>query len=348
MRWKVMASCRKAAIATLAACLVAAVGACGSDDAGEAASADGLTRLAARFTSTANSAQLELGVKQGIFEKHGIELVHVPGTGAGANSVALLLNGQIQLAFTDITAVPSAVAAGFPVQVVASLSADYESPNGDAFAVIVPEDSDIRSFEDLEGRTVAVNGLESFWDLEVREAVGKAGGDPSRVEMVAVPFPDQVAALKQGRVDAVSTFQPFSGQLLADGHRSIGDPAAEALGPQSIGSVIMASNQYIDENPDAMKRFVAALEEAVAYANDHPEEVRATISETTGAPAEAVANLQLPWYVSGVDRKSAEAFTRLMVKHGLLESAPAVDEIVWPEAPDADLTTPPRGLEVSE
>jgi NitT/TauT family transport system substrate-binding protein len=212
----------------------------------------------------------------------------------------------------------------------------------------VPEDSDIRSFEDLQGKTVAVNGLESFWDLEVKEAVRRAGGDPDEVEMVAVPFPDQVAAIKQGRVDAVSTFQPFSGQLLADGHRSIGDPAAAALGPRSVGSVMMASKQYIDENPDVMKRLVAAWEEAVEYANSHPDEVRATLAETTGAPPEAVANLQLPWYVSGVDRKSAEAFTRLMVRHGMLEEAPPVDDFVWPEAPDADLATPPQGLEVSD
>jgi NitT/TauT family transport system substrate-binding protein len=341
---------RRLVTATLAACVLATLGACGgSDDGGEAASGDSdLTRVVIDYSPTANNAQLSLGLEQGIFERHGIEIEQVPGSGASANSVALLLNGQIQLAVSEITAIPAAVEAGFPVQIVTSLSADYESPDGDAFSVVVPEDSDIRSFEDLEGTTVAVNAVESFWDLTVLEAVRRAGRDPDAVRMVSVPFEDQGPALRQGRVDAVTTLEPFAGQLLTDGHRSIGDPAAAALGRQSVAAVLMASKQYLDENPDVMRRFVEAWEEATEYATDHPDEIRQTIVETTGAPPEAVENLPLPWYVSGVDRRSTEAFTRMMVRYGRLDSPVPVDDLVWPEAPDADLTTPPPWIDVSE
>jgi NitT/TauT family transport system substrate-binding protein len=307
-----------------------------------------MTKLAARFAPNANTAPFSLGADKGIFRKHGIDLVTVPGSGAGATAVALLLNGEVQLAPTDVTAVPLAVTGGFKVQVIASLSADYRSLNGDAYAVIVPNNSSVRTFRDLEGKTVAVNGLKSFWDLEVSEAVSKAGGDPKGVQFVAVPFSDQVAALKQGRVDAVTTLQPFANQLVAAGYRSIGDPAAAALGPRSVGSVIMASKKFLDEHPDVIKRFLAAWAEVVQYANDHPDEVRATISATTGAPAAAVASTPLPWYVSGVDRKSAQAFATLMVKHGLIRKAPPVDDFVWRQAPAANLSTPPKGITVAD
>ncbi|MEU6646692.1 ABC transporter substrate-binding protein [Saccharomonospora sp. NPDC046836] len=322
--------------------------ACGADGGQTESTESGPTRLVIDYNATANNAQLALGIERGVFERHGIEIEQVPGSGASSNSVALLINGQIQLAVSEITAVPAAVAAGFPVQVVTSLAADYESPEGDAFSLVVPGDSPVRSFADLAGRTVAVNGLESIFDLTLREAVRQAGGDPGAVEIIAVPFEDQLAALRQGRVDAISTIEPFAGQLLADGFRSIGNPSAAALGPRSVAAVLMASRQFVAENEDVMRRFQQAWEEATRYANDHPDEVRQTIASTTGAPAEVVADLPLPWYVSGIDRRSAELIAELMVDQGRLQTAPPLEEFTWPAAPDAtDLVTPPRGLTVT-
>ena len=334
--------------AALATALTVLLGACtGSPDRIET-TADGLTRLVVDYSATANNAQLALGVEQGIFARNGFAIEQVPGSGASANSVALLLNGQVQLAVTEITAVPAAAAAGFPVEIVTSLATDYRSPQGDAFSVVVAADSPIRSFADLAGRTVAVNGLRSFFDLTLLEAVRRGGGDPRAVDVLAVPFEDQITALRQGRVDAVSTLEPFAGQLISQGYRSLGNPATEALGPRSVPSVLMAAQEFVDRRPDVMARFQRAWDEATRYANDNPDEIRATIVETTGAPAEAVADLPLPWYVSGIDRRSAELIARLMVEQGRIETAPALDRFTWVGAPDAtDLQNPPRALEVS-
>jgi len=325
------------------------VSGCGVDLGRVETTESGLDRLAIDYSPTAVNAQLTLGVERGIFARHGIEIERRPGAGASAASVALLLNGQIQMAVTEITAVPTAVAAGFPVEVVTSLATDYRSRQGDAFSVVVAEESPIRSFADLQGKTVAVNGLRSFFDLTVLESVRKTGGDPGAVSVVAVPFEDQVAALRQGRVDAVSTLEPFAGQLLRSGFRSVGNPASTALGPRSVATVLMGSKEFVDRNPEVMHRFLDALHEATEYANGHPAEVRRTISETTGAPPEAVAQLPVPWFISGVERRAAESTTKLMLDYGRIDRAPAVDEFTWSESPDAyDTRTPPRDLEVTE
>ena len=333
-----------------AAAVMACFVACGcSVDVGRVETTEaGLTRLAIDYSPTAVNAQLTLGINRGIFARHGIEIEQVPGAGASAASVALLLNGQIQLAVSEITAIPTAVAAGFPVEVVTSLATDYRSPQGDAFSVVVAEDSPIRSFADLPGRTVAVNGLRSFFDLTVLESVRQSGGDPDSVAVVAVPFEDQVAALRQGRIDAVSTLEPFAGQLLRSGFRSIGNPAATALGPRSVATVLMGAKEFIDRNPDVMHRFLQALREATEYANSHPAQVRQTISETTGAPPEAIAALPVPWFITGIERRAAALTTQLMVDYGRIDNAPAVDEFTWSESPDAaDIATPPLDLHVT-
>lgn len=214
--------------------------------------------------------------------------------------------------------------------------------------MVVAQGSPIRSFADLAGRTVAVNGVRSFFDLTVLESVRQSGGDPDMVSVVAVPFEDQVAALRQGRIDAVSTLEPFAGQLLRSGFRSVGNPAATALGPRSVATVLMGSKEFTDSNPDVMRRFITALQEATEYANSHPAEVRRTISETTGAPPEAIAQLPVPWFITGIERRAAELTTQLMVDYGRIESAPAVDDFTWSESPNAtDIVTPPRDLQVT-
>lgn len=340
---------RRGAVAALMSVGLLTLVACGGAGSQAETTESGMTRIVVDYSGTANNAQLALGVERGIFARNGLQVEQNPSSGASANSVALLLNGQIQMAVGEITSVPAAVARGFPVEIVTSLATDYQSPQGDAFSVVVPASSPVRSFADLQGRTVAVNASESIFDLALRQAVRQAGGDPASVNIIAVPFEDQGAALRQGRIDAVSTIEPFAGQLTTDGFRSIGDPNAAALGPRSTAAVMFSSSQFVDENPDVMRRFIQAFSEATQYANDNPEEVRRTIVALTGAPPAAIADLPLPWYVSGVDRRSAGLIAQLMVEQGRLRPPPpALDQFTWTGAPDAtDLVNPPRGLQVS-
>lgn len=70
--------------------------------------------------------------------------------------------------------------------------------------------------------------MKGNWEVALLEAVKLDGGDPTKVKRVAIPFPDQLAALRQGRVDAVSTFQSVAAQMEPAGFKYNGDPQADA------------------------------------------------------------------------------------------------------------------------
>jgi NitT/TauT family transport system substrate-binding protein len=275
-----------------------------------------------------SSAALILGAEQGFFEDEGIDL-KIGQAATGAAAITQLINGDQQVGLGGISPVITAAAGDIPIAIVSGAVNDREDPAGTQYQTIVPADSDIKSFADLEGKTVAVNSLKCCWEFWIREAVEQDGGDPDSLNLLQVPFPEAVTALRQGTVDAISTLQPFATQLRQEGFRDIGDSPAIAFdNPENGNTVFYMSQQFIAENPGIVDRWRAALEKSADYANSHPDETRAQIIEKTGADPQLVQSAPLPQYTAEVDRDTVEKEGEFLVKYGVIKEAPGLDTLV--------------------
>lgn len=314
------------AIAVAAVVALAATGCGGSEDD---AAQDGPVTITVGAATTASSIPVVLGIEQGIFEREGINLEQAfSGTGAGA--ISQLINGEVTVALGGISGVVTANASNIEVQMVTGGVADHEVDGEGQYQTLVAADSGIESFSDLEGKTVAVNSLECCWEFWTRESVREDGGDQASLNMTQIPFPDQVTALREGRVDAVTTLQPFVTQLLEDGFVSLGDPAAIAHdNPENGNTNYFMARSFIEENPDAVDAWYRALAAAAEYANNHPEETRAAIVEVTGSDPELIDRAPLPFYTAEIDRQTVENEARFLVDYGVIEEAPPYEDLVW-------------------
>jgi NitT/TauT family transport system substrate-binding protein len=306
--------------------------ACGSDaaegDEGNSNSETETVAINAGVAASQSSAALILGVEQGFFEEEGID-VTIGQAATGAAAITQLINGDQQVGLGGISPVITAVAGDIPITIVSGAVNDREDPAGTQYQTIVPADSDIQSFADLEGKTVAVNSLKCCWEFWIREAVEKDGGDPDSLNLLQVPFPEAVTALKQGEVDAISTLQPFATSLRQEGYRDIGDSPAVAFdNPDNGNTVFYMSQQFISENPGIVERWRRAMEKSAEYANEHPDETRAQIIEKTGADPALVESAPLPAYTAEVDRDTVEKEGEFLVKYGVIEEAPDLDSLV--------------------
>jgi NitT/TauT family transport system substrate-binding protein len=311
------------------------VGACGSSNEGSTGSSTGaaaapkLVKFNFGYAPIGQEAFVKLGLDKGIFRQEGLDLKLLP-VASGAAAVAQLVNGQLQAAYGGVSGVIAASAKGIGLQIVAGGALDYKKPEGSEWETLVRADSGINSFKDLAGKTVALNSLNCCWHFWVREVVAKQGGDPKSVKFVQIPFADQVAAAKKGRVDAVTTLQPFGTELKEAGFKSLGDPAAIAQGDQSNGSAgIFMDKKAIEQQPEVVARFKKALAAAAKYANDHPAEVRQVIVKETGAPAALIDKAPIPVYTADVTRGSVEHEAGYLVKYGVLDKAPPFATLVW-------------------
>ncbi|CAM5693722.1 ABC transporter substrate-binding protein [Streptomyces canus] len=306
------------------------VSACGNDNSSTSTQGSSAATVTFGLQPSSATACLKVTDDRGIFRKHRIAMKYATPAPTSAGQIAQVLNGQITAGYGAYTAVISAVGNNLPVVITSGIEKDYERDGTTPDAVIVGKNSGIRSFKQLEGKTVAVNSLQGSWEVLLREAVSKSGGDPSKVKLVAVPFPDQGTVLKSGRVDAVSTLQPFVGQLISEGLKSIGDPQPISFGkPDAITSVSFMSKKFATENPDVIRRFVAASQEGNQWCNAHPDDMKKAIARITKAPLAVVDKTPVPLYDAGIVSAETDTWSKLLVKYRILKEAPSAGEVQW-------------------
>jgi ABC-type nitrate/sulfonate/bicarbonate transport system substrate-binding protein len=163
-------------------------------------------------------APIYLGKQKGFFSNRNIELTLETGQG-GAAIVPGVVSGQFQFGFSNVTSLLIARERGLPLKVVSNGVASTGKDKADYSGVVTRDDS-IKTAADLEGKRVAVNTLKNIGDSTIRASVRKAGGDPSWIKFVELPFPDMPAALEAGRVDAIWVVEPFLSAAVGAGGTS--------------------------------------------------------------------------------------------------------------------------------
>jgi NitT/TauT family transport system substrate-binding protein len=286
--------------------------------------------IVAGVATSMSSIDLLLGIQQGFFKEQGLNVTTVP-VQTGAGGVTQLVSNQIQVALGGLSGTITAVSQGIPIVFVSGGIADTTSSEGTWYGTLVSPDSGIKSFKDLAGKKVALNSVNCCWDFWTREAVAKDGGDQSRLQMVQLPFAQQAAALKAGQVDAITTQQPFVKQAELQGFVSLGDPAAIAYGnPKNGNTDYFMAKKFVNDHPDVVKRWRAALQKSADYANANPDQVRKIAVDTVKLDSALVAATPTPNYVSALDTDAIQKEAGWLVKYGVISKAPDVKSMIVP------------------
>lgn len=308
--------------------------ACGGDNGngegdgdGQATSGTGGDTVTVGLIPIVDVAPLFLGEQQGFFADRGIQLETEFAAG-GAEIIPGVQSGQFDFGFSNVISMMLAQASGLELQVVANGNSSTGVQGEDFGSLMVPVDSPIQSPAELEGATVATNTLNNIVDTIVRASVRKAGGDPSTIEFVGVPFPEMEAALANGDVDAAFPVEPFQTLIRTNEvGRSIAWSWVDAA-PDLTVAVYFTSAQLAQDDPDLVARFAEAMAESLSYANDNPDAVRAILPDYAQISPEIAAELTLPTWPPEINRASLEQLGELAVQDGLLSEPPDLDALL--------------------
>ncbi len=317
---------RRIAGALAAVLLTTSLAACGQDDAPAAASADGLTTVRLASSPLGHLAPIYLAQERGIFAKHGLK-VEVDTETSDLTSVPAVLAGKVDFATGDLTTLIVARSKGLDVKAVVPASASTGKEGADYGALVVKGDSGITSAKQLEGKTVSVNVLTNIAAAAAREAVRADGGDPAKVKLVEIPFPQAPAAVSTGRVDGAWVVEPFLSAAKAQGAVPVGWGFTD-LAPDLTVSAWYAAGSYTSKNAKTVTAFRDAVREAYAYARDHEDEVRAKIPTFTEIKPEVAAKITLTGLRDEVSRQAAEKLAGYAQRDGLITTTPDLDELI--------------------
>jgi NitT/TauT family transport system substrate-binding protein len=300
--------------------LLISAAACGSDNATSGAP----DKVTAGVIAIIDVAPIYLGKSKGFFAEQHIDLNLVTAQG-GAAIVPAVAAGQYQFGFSNSVSVLIAKSKGVPLKAVASGNSTSGNPTGD-FTGLLVKDPAIKSPKDLVGKKVATNTLKNIVNLTINELVKKDGGDPGKVNLVELAFPDMTAALDKGQVDAIFTVEPFLSAAKAKGWRDLGSFAA--IDPQQTVALYLTSLNLASSKPDLVKRFKTALQKSMTYADAHPDEVRDIIGTYTKIQASARNAIVLPKWPADISTNSLNTQADLAQSYGWITSKPDVAALV--------------------
>lgn len=270
-------------------------------------------------------AALYAGINAGIFKKHGLD-PQITQVLTGSGITAAITSGKADLGTNSVTSMSTAISNGVPVKLVTATDA---MPTEGYVDVLVRKDSGINDFGDLAGKTVATINLQGLFELGVRNAVQKEGGDPMSIKALAMAPTDEAAALKAGRVDAIVLQDPFVAIAKEDpDFKSLGNPFG-LLDYQILSGALFASDQMISEKPELMKQFQAAMAESTELVNGDEQLARDAIPTYTELKPDVAATIGLPDYTVDSPEDSINPMLQQMKEYGWIKSVPAYDDIVW-------------------
>jgi NitT/TauT family transport system substrate-binding protein len=293
-------------------------------DGGDAGSGE-LTTVRVAALPIAETGALWAAIDEGIFEEHGLEIEVVPSQG-GANAIPALLSGDIQFAIGQPFGPFRADLQNLGVVIIGDY-ADSLEDGKDVNAVVSLADSGITDPADLAGKRVAVNSLGAAGDVTIMKAVEDAGGDPTTIEFVEVAFPDAQAQLEAGNIDAAWVPDPFMSNVVNDGGNIVVHPYQATIPGLSVLTTI-TTQELMDSDPELVADFAAAMTEALDWAADNEDAVRAAISTNMEIPEEAAAGITLPTFTSELEVSDLEELAALAVEFGVLDAEPDFDRLV--------------------
>lgn len=311
---------------TLAGCASGSVD--GSESSAAASGSAGLTKVTYGVFPSNTVAALKVAVDKGYFEKQGIDLEVVVGAGSSAAQLPALTTGTLDFMLASPTTALTAAAQGLDVRIVDGFTQNDPATLEDSTAVVVGAGSSIKSAKDLEGKKVSVNALGGIGEIGIREAVAQNGGDPKKVTFVQLSFPEVAAQIEAGQIDAGMAGAPFMQQVVAKGGRVVSDFIQDTgLGANEL--VTISGGKLVDKDPALIKRFTAAMKEALPFLTQNNDLIRAAMPAALGTDPAAAAKAKFSIYSPDISPKTIQLFADLLVKYNIVSTKPNVDKVIW-------------------
>jgi len=233
-----------------------------------------------------------VAAKQGYFTANGVAVTFIPAASA-AERDQLIAAGQADGMINDLVSVILYNKQAIQVQTVRF--ARTASSDTAMYRVLAAKDSGLNTPADLAGVPIGMS-QGTVIDYITTRLLEKEGLSAEQIQSIAVPkLNERMALLGAGELKAATLPEPFGTIAQQNGAVILVD---DSKYPEFGYSVISFRKAFIDQNPQAVKGFLKAFEQAANDINQKPEEWRALLGENKLVPEALQATYPMPSFQS--------------------------------------------------
>lgn len=281
-----------------------------------------------------DAGPLLLAQKKDIFKKNGLD-VTINTAASGATVVPTVLSGQFDIGYANAISALQAIDNGLPLILVHPTYAHPSDPAKDPYRVYVKPNGHITDPKQLASANIGTLSVKNIAEWSTRKSLENLGvSDFSKLRWTKVSGEDAYEAVKNGQIDAVWLYEPLGAAAKEAGLVPILSANSGSIAG-AVSGYYITSRTFAGANPDLLKRFNTALDEANNYAAQHPEEVREAVIEKFNFNPKLVNASDLNIYTNDPRLDDLKIIGSDLVRYGLIRKEPDITAIYWqqPQTP---------------
>jgi NitT/TauT family transport system substrate-binding protein len=245
---------------TVAALSVAALGLLLLEASAASAQTPPASRVALKVGAigAVSDAGIFIALEKGFFRDEGLD-VELVSFKAAPQILPAIATNEVQVSGSAVSpALFNAFARGIGMRLVADKGQVSKGFGWAALAVRSDLAGTINDFKDLRGHKFAVMGKGVSSTAQLGQALELGGIAPNEVELVELGLPEMIVALGNKAIDGATLLEPFITFATAK-HVAIRWKGMEDFLPfTGQNGIIIYSQKFAQEQPDAAKRWMAA------------------------------------------------------------------------------------------
>ena len=216
------------------------------------------TKIKVGQIGAVSDAGIFIAQEKGFFKSEGLD-VELITFKAAPQTLPALATDEVQLSGSAVTpALFNAFARGITMKLIADKGRVSQGFGWAAIVIRSDLADTIKDFKDLKGRKFAVLGKGVSSTAQLGKALELGKIQPSEIEMIELGLPEMVAALSNKAIDGATLLEPFVTFATA---RNVGvrwKGMEEFLPFTGQNGVIIASQKFVEQKPDAARRWMTA------------------------------------------------------------------------------------------
>jgi len=262
-----------------------------------------------------DSAGLYIAEQDGLFKKEGLDVTVIPDFKSTQDTVNMIESGKAQISSGDyVTYMDNELGANPNLEIVAEAS--VLQPN--QLGLMVKPGSAIRSVRDLQNKTVAVAGHDDIATLLIDSLLTENDVPLGRVHLIpGIPLPAVPSLVAKNQFATGPVPEPF----VSIAEQQIGETVLADLDQGGMTNFPIqgyaVTRSWAQHNPNTLKAFATALDEAQEIADTNRAEVEKVIEGQPLSVANGVAAVvALPQFPNGIDPTRLQRVVNDMVQFG--------------------------------